>query len=445
MARFEEIYYIRNNAGTYEAWQDNEAAATYSGTALVVDVLDAIETAHSAGGFAVFFEPGTFDMSTNNWTLNTMTDVLIAGAGMGVTTIQNSSTGGDSEPISITNCDYITVRDMSISAGGTDNTTSDALDFDNADYCLVERVEILDSRASGIVFDGKDSGAQAVGNTVRDCVILATSTTSGHGVKLLAAVQTTVTGCLIQDTVGAGIEIQKSSNTAGRPNEPSNYNVISGNRLINCGRDGIEIQSSSYNTIVGNTILNSADDTASRDGIRIATANSIQADGNTITGNIIGDDQGTATQRYGVNVGPAAAAEAVGNQINNNTFFTNLTAPINDGGTNTLVRDNIGAASNIARQVSTATTLLFDDASSVLNVDSSGGTVTVTLPDNDDAAGRSFVVRRDGANTVTVSRAGADTIDGGTTKSLDSDGAAVGVVSVGGNDWITISTTGTVT
>lgn len=443
--RFDNIWFIRNNGGTYEAWQDNETAATYSGTNLVTNVLNSIETAET-GNFAVIFHAGTFDMGTDNWTLNAESDVLIAGAGMDSTIIQNSnSTANDTEPISITNCDRITVRDLTISAGGTARSTSDALDFDNCDECRVENVKVTASRARGIVFDGKDASAQAIGNVVRNCVVTGTQGTSGHGIELLAAERCEITGCHIYDTSGAGIHITKASNTAGRPNAQSLYNRVHHNICHNVGRDGVLITSSSYNIITGNHLLNGADDTASRDGVRIDTANAIQADANIINNNVIGDDQGTATQRYGVNVAPTAATEAADNIVTGNVFFTNLTAPINDTGTNTRFRDNVGAADNTAQEIDAAYTVLLDDAANVYNVTSTGAARTITLPDNADASGRAFIFRREGTNNVTVQRAGSDTLDGGTSKVLGADKSAIGIVSVGDGDWKLVSTEGTVT
>lgn len=446
--RFSSIYFIRNNAGTYEAWQDNEAAPIYSGTDLVTNVLNSIEAAHPTGKFAVLFGVGSFDMGTGSWTLNTMADVLLAGSGIGSTHVfNNSSAASDTEVFSITNCDRITVRDMDVTAGGGERSTSDALDFDNSDNTLVERVRVLGSRASGIVFDGKDAGAQAIGNIVRDCVITNTLGTVGHGIKLLAADRTSITGCHIHDTVGAGISIQKASATAGRPNAQSRYNVVSGNRIHNCGRDGVEIISSSYNVVTGNSILNSADDTASRDGVRINSQDSIQCDGNIITGNICGDDQGTATQRYGVNIGPASAGQAIGTVVSNNTFFTNLTGAINRGGTNSRINNNTGAPDNRVLQVSAAYTIRSDDAASLINVNSNTSSVTITLPNNATANGRSYVIRRDGTNNVTVTRSSTNTIgpSAATSLTLGSNRAAVGLATNGDGNWKIISTEGTVT
>ena len=97
-----------------------------------------------------------------------------------------------------------------------------------------------------------------------------------------------------------------------------------------------------------------------------------------------------------------------------------------------------------AGEYATARTL--DETDNVVNMDSSGATRAVTLPDNATYAGKSFLVRRDGTNTVTVTRAGSDTFDdAATSKSLDTDGASIGIFSIGDGEWKIVGTSGTVT
>ena len=74
-----------------------------------------------------------------------------------------------------------------------------------------------------------------------------------------------------------------------------------------------------------------------------------------------------------------------------------------------------------------------------------GTAYTVTLPDNADASGLVLVIHREGANNITISRAGTDTIEGATTKVLGSDGAAVALLSIGDGVWKNLAEEGTVT
>ncbi len=96
-----------------------------------------------------------------------------------------------------------------------------------------------------------------------------------------------------------------------------------------------------------------------------------------------------------------------------------------------------------AKEESGAFTLDWED--SVVNVDSSGGTVVVTLPDNAAFDGKSYLIRRDGSNTVTIDRAGSDTFDDtDIQKTLDTDSAAIGIFSIGDGEWKIVGTEGTV-
>lgn len=69
------------------------------------------------------------------------------------------------------------------------------------------------------------------------------------------------------------------------------------------------------------------------------------------------------------------------------------------------------------RLVSAATTVTAGD--DILLVDTTGGSVTVTLPVASTVPGKRVQVKKMiAANTVTVSRSGSDTIDGATTSAF---------------------------
>ena len=67
--------------------------------------------------------------------------------------------------------------------------------------------------------------------------------------------------------------------------------------------------------------------------------------------------------------------------------------------------------------------------------DASGGAITLTLPAASAAAGREYRVTKSdsSSNTVTVARAGGDTIDGQTSVALGSQYEALSFVSDGSN------------
>ncbi len=441
MTRFAEIYYIRNNAGTYEAWQDEETAATYSGTLLVSNVLDQIESANPGGGYAVIFGIGTFDMGTENWVLNTHSDVLIAGAGIEATLIQNSTgAASDSEPFSFTSCDKITIRDMTVSAGGAARNTSDAIDFDAGDDCLVERVRVIASRGDGIVFDGKD-GTIARRNTVRDCEVTGANLS---GIMLLASDDNLITGNRIHTNGESGIKVNRDTT----PAQASSRNVISNNHIYSNVEAGIEILECDSNVITGNVIRDNGTGAGTYDdGIVVDDFNTggIGADNNIIIGNQIYDTQGTPTQDRAININDALVTGTI---VTGNVIGPHVQADegrINDLAADTIIRSNYGYPDKIALEVTGAPTLTITDPP-IINAESTGGVVAITLPDNAAAVGKSYLVRRDGTNNVTITRAGTDTFDdAATSKTLGADGSAIGIFSIGDGEWKIVATEGTVT
>ncbi len=97
-----------------------------------------------------------------------------------------------------------------------------------------------------------------------------------------------------------------------------------------------------------------------------------------------------------------------------------------------------GGGQQRAVEVAAATTIL--PYSAIYNVDTSGGTVAMTMPDNAEAQGAVIIVVRDGPNDVTLVRAGADTFsDGSTTLTLDTDNTAVQNISIGDGEWKTLT------
>ncbi len=428
MADFAAIYFIQNDGGTYRAF-DTEGTEFASGTTLVTDVLNVIEAAH-AGNFAVHFGIGQFDMGTLNWTLNTEDDVLITGQGIGLTHIFNSSTAvADTEPISITNCDRITLRDFDLTAGGTVRATSDAIDLDDSDESLIERVRILGSRGAGIIIDGKDAGAQAIGNTIRDCIITGCDLS---GIELLAADDTLIAGGRMHGNGENGIKLNRKTSAT--------VQNCDGTRIIgvmcdNNDDDGIEILECVNTTITGCTIKNNGQTAGADDGISIddAATAGLSTDHIVITGCLIYDDQGSPTQDKGVNVRDAAVTGVI---IEGNTFHGHVTEPYLSLAVDTRVRGNTGAVDNTHREITGATTLLPDEAASIFNCESGGGAYTVTLPDAGDSTGRGFLFHRDGSGVVTIERAGSDTFDdASTTKVLNEDGAGVGIFVIGDSIW----------
>jgi len=303
-------------------------------------VENAVAVLGAAGGGTITFTAGLFDLGSDHFELYNISNLTFEGQGMGVTTIRNfTNAASDTEPFDVVGADSVVVRDMTVEAGGALRTTSDTLDFDNGSNVLIERVAVTGSRARGIIFDGKGAGWSANGNVVRDCVITGIP---GDGIEFLASSGNLVEGCSISNVGGHGIQVTKSSTSASTPNKKSNDNIVRNNTIDNVGQDGININSGDRNQVTGNTITNSSDDVSGRDGIRVASSDSITCDDNAVNGNLATDNQPTKTQSYGLNIASALCHRTVVGVSSPNDFTGNLVGPIRDLATDTIYPPPVG-------------------------------------------------------------------------------------------------------
>ncbi|MCL4251184.1 MAG: DNRLRE domain-containing protein [Anaerolineae bacterium] len=350
------------STSTYHAISQT-TSSSYTGTLKSV-VESAVSELVSFGGGNIFFAAGDFDLGSDFFKLYDPTDIVFAGQGIDVTIIRNfSSASADTEPFNCSNCDRLTIRDMTISAGGPVRTTSDAIDLDDGDDNLIERVKITNSRGRGIVFDGKGPGGHADGNTVRDCII--TGPMDQDGIQMLASSNNRIENCHISDVGRHGIYANKSSSSAAQPNKPSDDNVISGNLIERAGSSGISANSGNRNLITGNTVLSSA-----VNGILITTSSSLPCNDNVVEFNTA-----TANQTYGLNITSASCNRTV---VTDNNFADNGTGAIRDMGTNTIYSQS-GTPTNTPVIPPTATGI--PPTSTPVpptNTPVSGGTLTLT-------------------------------------------------------------------
>jgi parallel beta-helix repeat protein len=317
--------------GSTSTYIAQSQAKTYTG-ALKAVVESAVYNDLKPGGGTVTFLAGVFDLGAEYLRLEDISDIIFEGAGMNATIIKNSSDApDDTEPFNTMGATRVTIRDLTVVAGGSPKTTSDAIDFDRGNFNLVERVKITASRGKGIIFDGKNFGWDSQGNIVRSCEIYGTN---NDGIQFLASSNNRVEGCFIHDTVQDGIEATKSQNLPDQfqANKKSNDNVIIGNTIDNAGQNGIRIHSSDRNLITGNFITNSSNVTAGQDGIRILSTDSITCDDNRVEGNTATDNQATKTQAYGLNIASSLCNRTI---VGTNNFASNKTGSIRDLGTNT--------------------------------------------------------------------------------------------------------------
>ena len=321
----------RDSSGTYRA---AGADASYTGTlkSVVERAVARIKTVGSAG--IVQFTAGDFDLGADFFKLTDVHNVTFAGAGMDATVIRNNnSSAADTEPFNFSGAFGVTIKDMTVNAGGAPRNTSDAMDFDQGNDSIVENVKVTESRGRAIVFDGKNDDWQSLNNTVRNCVI---SGTGSDGIEFLASSNNTVEGCRISNVGMHGIQITKSSATAsGQPNKKSSGNTIRNNTIDEAGQDGIRVHGGDNNVITGNTITNSADVVANHDGIRIGSSDGISCDRNLVLNNVATDNQSTKTQRYGLYISSSLCHSTL---VAGNTLTGNRVADIRDLGSSTEIR-----------------------------------------------------------------------------------------------------------
>lgn len=86
---------------------------------------------------------------------------------------------------------------------------------------------------------------------------------------------------------------------------------------------------------------------------------------------------------------------------------------------------------------SSGSSALTSSSNEMQNVSAAGGTSTITLPAASAQAGKRYTIKKSdsSANTVVVTRAGSDTIDGNTTFTLSIQYQAVTITSDGTSEW----------
>lgn len=357
------------------AYRAESLTTTYTG-ALKAVVESAVADLNSGGGGTVTFTSGDFDLGAEWFRFDTeLVDITFEGQGIDVTVIRNSTTiDSDTEPFNFRGTNRVVIRDLTVSAGGTPRTTSDAIDFDRGNNSVVERVKIAASRGKGIIFDGKDIDSDGTpwtseGNLVRDCII---EGTNNDGIQFLASSNNRVEGCTIRNVVGDGIEIRKSQSTASQPNKKSNGNVLTGNVIDRAGENGIRVTSSDNNRVTANTVTNSSIVQSNMDGIRIAQENSITCDDNIVDANTATDTQAVKTQAYGLHIATSSCHRTV---VGSNNFAGNKTGEIRDLGTGTLYQaTDTTPPTNPSNLVATAVSATRVDLSWTASTDNIGVT-----------------------------------------------------------------------
>ncbi len=318
-----------------------------------------------------------------------------------------------------------------------------------SDRSLIANNHVADVSGFGIeVFDAERINIE--GNVVSNAADKGISCDKNHhGV---------VSGNVIEASAGDGIEnagsvpltITGNSIIGGlRPvsaSQSGQVSVIVGNTFKDCTQ-GLQILNAGPGSIVGdNHFDNVGSGGAVPNGrtIFINTSPYTRVRGNTIV-TVTGD----AAKDFPIYFTVSDPAFCDSNFISDpDGVYTNTTlAP----GADTTLHGNYGrVGSNLERlshdgvaDLSANTTLGW--VFGIINMDTAGGARVITLPLAAAVKGKSYLIRRDGANTVTIDRAGSDTFDDADIqKTLDSDGAAIGIFSIGDGEWKIVGTEGTV-
>jgi hypothetical protein len=310
-----------------------------------LDVIEARKLIPIIGGGIIQLSSGTFDFGGRNVTFNGRPDLTVKGAGIDVTfVVNNTDELYDSEPLSFTRCDRAVVRDMTVIAQGTARGSADALDFDDSDDCLVERVKITSSRGRGIVFDGKDLGGQSIGNVIRDCEVTGCP---GSGIELLCTQRCQVINCFCHGNTGHGLRLQR--HLASR--QKCLFNTVIGGEYSSNGSSGIGISEGDDNIIDGAVCRNNK-----VDGIRIRTFadSTMSANRNQVLRCICTDTLPTKIQDYGVRLLGEPPEDISDTTITDCELCGNRYAGLLDGGVNTEAARNT-CADDIIRPTPTAT------------------------------------------------------------------------------------------
>ncbi len=261
-------------------------------------IQDAIDKIDSNGGGVVYLNPGTYTMAAD---INLASNIYLIGLVRDLCIIDFNHTA---HGIVGSGVDGTLLEELTIK-----NSTTNAVEFSNSfNIARVNYVAVVSSTVGFSFDDGTGININNCGT--EDC---------GIGMKINNAVQYAINYPIITGT----------TTTDGIQLSDCDIGEINGGSIENCGQDAIHCTDVDFTTF-NNTLIR----TSGRDGIRFVSLSS----GNIIRGMNILSNTG-----FGINL---ANANDNGNIIGMNIFVSNTAGAVNDSGTGTLIRSNIGVADN---------------------------------------------------------------------------------------------------
>src|SRR5919108_3888912 len=117
-------YLITREGSTYRATPQG-TGTTFTGT--LKQVMESVGAdLRNGGGGTMTFATGVFDFGTEYFKGENLSNITFQGQGIDVTVIQNnSSASADTEPFNMSSTNRVTVRDMTVIAGGSLRSSSD--------------------------------------------------------------------------------------------------------------------------------------------------------------------------------------------------------------------------------------------------------------------------------------------------------------------------------
>lgn len=285
-----------------------------------------IDVLSASGGGTLYLTTGTFNV---NYNIVLTSNVRIIGVGSGgsiinfgggayqiraIGTLGNEINSPFFQGFTVQNSSTDLVRvDYAINLGTNDLTCDTGLSGMKITNTVTANIysSLQNNCATGLI--GTDSTFFTMFSSN------VTNSTSGGGVVMTRVSNSTSIACSVDACIGGGYIFDDSSNFGFEDFSITNITGV-----------GLDIKGGSFAIGVTDGFV----DSSSSDGIKIeGSSTGIQI----TAANTISNNGG-----YGINV----VTGTVNTLIATNTFASNTTAPVNDSGTGTLIRSNIGVADN---------------------------------------------------------------------------------------------------